>query len=210
MSEFQVSFAWVEGEATFAFTRSAEPGPLELKKIGTLAEVKKTTIHVLEEKDAFSRAVAVENLADRARALEPLLGSDRGIRWRTLTELEKLGAAALSVLRATVHDSSRAEEVRARCIKDLARFGGDEMEAELMKIVEDETTLLKDGKKCDHDVLVAAVGGLERFRSHDCETVVVALRDLWATKQPVTDNLSLACDAVLQHLAGEPKLKPRK
>ncbi len=203
-SSFQISLAWVEGEDVFAFQQIMNPGPLELTKVGTFADVKKETLRVLEGKAAFVKAVAAEKPEERASALEPLLSSDAWIvSWKAWEELEKLEGAALSVVRAILKDSARVA-VHARAIAVLSRLGGVEVEAELTKIVESETAALREKKDFHEDVALAAVGRLYRFHTHDCEAAVVALRDLCATSN---EKLALACDRVLQHLACSPKLR---
>jgi hypothetical protein len=202
----QISLAWVEGEDVFAFRQLMNPGHLELVRFGKLEEVKTTTLRVLEERDSFAKAVALEKPPEeRAAALAPVLSSSAwivsGEAWEAL---DRLGGAALPVVRGILKDPARVE-IHARAIEVLSKHGGAEVEAELTKIVEAETAALWEKKNFHEDVAHAAVKGLDRFRTHDCESAVVALRDLCAVSN---SKLGLECDRVLQHLAGEPK--PRR
>jgi hypothetical protein len=224
--EMDASVVWIEGGELFAciqfrtIGRGADVVPLALQgKQFTGPAFKGLVKDVVDTQTALRKATAIEDPAQRAKALSRFGGSKHDLaRQSAFDGLSQCGKAALPVLRAMLADEALAPW-HSQVVQALGRAGGAAIAPELTKLLESETEYWKQtapqlerqwiyyhpALRDRYVKLLYTLHALEPLKDEGCKAAVTALRDFWRTVPQLEDDPSAReprqiCDNILKTL----------
>ncbi len=226
--EAVVSFVWMEHNRIYGTVRdwNSDPGFLAALQLSE-SQMKARVSEVLRTQTALNAAVAVKNLAQRARALRPFLQSTNlGAQQLAFGEMSRCGEAALPVLRPMLRDETLLP-LHGYIVDAMGVIGGASVEAQLIAMVGAETKFWKQtapqlkigwwgatglswsqatALRDRYMKLFSAIRALEPMRADKSRGAVVQLRDFWRSLPQLEDKsgldqMSETCDELLEKLA---------
>ncbi len=220
--------AWIEQDRAYAFYQEQNPGPTLLRPLPAFSgnSAKWTEKDLKTNVAAFlalNKTAGILDPAERANALKEFVSPhDTVVTEAALRELDKLGPAAVPVLRSMLNDQ-KCWKYLYGVISSLKRLDGAEVGGELTQVVEAETQYwkkagpnLKQGwsnglwnqsnELSDHWSRVnAALYELKDLIYPGCRKAVTDLRDFWRSLPQLEDpsvanQVSTKCDDILKAL----------
>ena len=233
--DFKVSVIWIEGEKTFAFIQTMNPGDSILVEFGkTEIEIRSRIFEINEIENSLNDVLKIENKTERAEELQDFVASDFYLaQKKAFDELKKCGENALPVLRKILKDQSLLE-IHPDAIETLAMVGGKKVGNELTEIVKEEMSFWKetapklsegwwnDINNPDTEILrnryskvLEAIYQLKNIKFRNCKKVVTQFRDFWRSLPQLEDKgglnqMSEECDKLLQELKSKNRTQFRK
>lgn len=223
--DFKVSVIWIEGEETFAFIQTMNPGSSILVQYGqTEIGIRNRIFEINRIENSLNDVLKIENKTERAEKLQDFAVSDFHLaQEKAFDELKKCGESALPVLRKMLKDQSLLK-IHADVIETLATVGGEKVGNELTEIVKQEMSFWKEtapklsegwwneinnpdteSLRNRYSKVLEAIRQLRNLKFGNCKKVVTQFRDFWRSLPQLEDKSGLSqmseeCDKLLQEL----------
>lgn len=221
-NEFSTSVVWVEGNETFSFIQTINPGPSILVNLGqTESDIRNEVYKILEIENSLNSVLAIENLHKRAEELEKFATSEFYLaKLQAFDEFPKCGESALPVLRKMLNDKLLLN-VHTKLIETLTIIGGAKVGNELTEILKEEIIFwrktaptLKKGwwNKMDnpeieilrdhYEKALEVITQLTNLKYKDSKKEVIQFRKFWRSFPQLEDSsglnqMSEECDEFL-------------